>query len=479
MGPILFALVFFLPSGSGLSAASKAAAAAGLWMAVWWTTGAVPLALTSLLPLAVYPLFGILKIEDTAKRYADLNIFLFMGGFMLALAMQKSGLHKRIALMVICAVGEGRRRMLGGFLVATALISMWVSNTATCLMVLPIGLAVISKLSDSGRKDLNGFDTALMLAIGYASSIGGIGTLIGSPPNMILVGQAKNLLPHLPEIGFMSWFLFSAPLAAVFLLITWIYLSLSLVRATPQFIFNHGMIRQELVGLGKASSAEKRVAIIFFMTVLGWVFRTDIQIGDFRLPGWATLLNLKGTHDAAVAMVATLLLFTVSSGSFKGDRLMNWQWAKKIPWEVLILFGGGFALAESFQSTGLAQWIAGGFLGLKGIPVFWLVLCLCLATTFLSELMSNTAQVMLLLPILAASSASLGVHPLYLMVPATLASSLAFMMPVGTPPNAIIFSSGHVTIPQMAKAGLVLNVMGAIWITIYTMLFLNEFFILT
>ncbi len=471
--------MLFLPAGSGLDTSSKAAAATGLWMAVWWITGAVPLAATSLLPLILYPLLGILSIQDTAKRYVDPNIFLFMGGFMLALAMQKSGLHKRIALMVICAVGEGRRRMLGGFLVATALISMWVSNTATCLMVLPIGLAVISKLSEGGRIDLKGFDVALMLAIAYASSIGGMATLIGSPPNMILVGQAKNLLPHLPEIRFVSWFFFAAPLAAVFLLMTWIYLSLSLVQATCPVVSNRGMMRQELVGLGEASSAEKRVAALFFLTVLGWVFRTDMQIGDFRLPGWATLLNLKGAHDAAVSMITAVLLFTLPSGAFKADRLLNWEWARKIPWEVLILFGGGFALAESFQSTGLAHWMAGAFIGLKGVPLFLLILCLCLAATFLSELMTNTAQVTILLPILAASSASLGVHPLYLMIPATLASSLAFMMPVGTPPNAIVFGSGYVTLPQMAKAGFVLNILGAIWITVYTMLFLKNLFMLT
>ncbi len=478
-GLLLFVVVAWIPESASFGARPKMAAAAALWMAVWWVTEAVALALTSLIPLVIYPVFNVLNIGETAKKYIDPNIFLFMGGFMLALAMQKSELHKRIALLVISAIGEGRRRMLGGFLAATALISMWVSNTATCLMILPIGLAVVSKLSDGGRRDLQGFDAALMLAIAYASSIGGVATLIGSPPNMILAGQVKNLFPELPEIGFVNWFFFAAPMAFGFLLLTWLYLSLVLVKRSSDHDLGKGTIRQELKNLGKVSSAEIRVACIFFLTVIGWIWRVDIQIGSFKLPGWPTLLHLKGTHDAAISMLAALFLFITPSGASKRDRLLDWKWAKKIPWGVLILFGGGFALAESFQSTGLAEGIAGGFLVLEEVPLFWFVLILCLAATFLSELMSNTAQVMLMIPILAATSKSLGVHPFCLMMPATMAASLAFMMPVGTPPNAIVFGSGHVSIPQMARTGFFLNLLGAVWIACYSFAFLKHAFILT
>ncbi len=470
LGVVLFAIVLFLPVPEGLSVEGKRAAAVALLMAVWWISESLPIAATALVPLALYPLLSIMSMPETAERYADPVIFLFMGGFMLALAMQKWDLHKRIAFFVIALVGGGLRRMLFGFMLATFLISMWVSNTATAVMILPIAIAVTQELGLAETKGREtGFRIALMLAIAYAASIGGLGTLIGSPPNMIFAGQAKALLPGSAEIDFTRWFLFGFPVALGFLLITWAYLAIVVARGAPKINTNRELIREKLKTLGPCSRGELSVMIVFGLTVIAWITRENISAGSFTLPGWTNLLGLKGVHDGTVAIAAALVLFITPVSFKKREFLLDWNWAAKIPWEVLLLFGGGFALAESFQMTGLAAWLGKGFGFLNGLPLPLLLFILCAATTFLSELMSNTAQITMMLPVLAAAAPTLGVHPYLLMIPATFAASLAFMMPVGTPPNAIVFGSGYLTIPQMAKTGFILNLLGALWITFMTL----------
>jgi sodium-dependent dicarboxylate transporter 2/3/5 len=465
------------PSAGGLSVEAKRAAAIAVLMAVWWITECLPIGATALVPLALYPLLSIMNAADTARRYADPTIFLFMGGFMIALAMQKWGLHKRLALFVIAAVGGGPRRMLGGFLFATAFISMWVSNTATAMMMLPIAMAVVQQLSfpDEGG-GAKRYRMAVMLSIAYASSIGGVATLIGTPPNMIFAGQARALLPEMPEVSFLQWFSFAFPLAFGFLLIAWAYLAFIVARGVPRAAADKQWVIGQLRALGPWSKGEAGVMAVFVLTALAWITRESVTIGSFVLPGWADVLQLEGVHDGTVAIIAGLLLFLTPVDLAKGDFLLDWEWAKKLPWEILLLFGGGFALAESFQVTGLASWIGGGFHFLQHLPRVWLILILCLATTFLSELMSNTAQTTMMMPVLAAASATLGFHPYLLMVPATIACSMAFMMPVGTPPNAVVFGSGQVTIPQMAKAGFALNILGALWIVLMTFVLMGPVF---
>jgi len=470
LGIGLFGLVLLLPTPEGLTPEGQRAAAVAALMATWWMSEAVPIAVTALIPLALYPLLSVMNMKNTAAPYANPNIFLFMGGFMIAMAMQKWGLHRRLGLYVIAWVGGGARRMLLGFMIATALLSMWVSNTATTVMMLPIAMAVVEQFNldtanSSGR--LN-FGAALMLGIAYSASVGGVATLIGTPPNVIFAGQAKTLFPEFDDVGFVRWMLFALPLSVGFLFLVWAYVASALGRLPKESTTSREVIDHELAALGPWSRGERGVMAIFVLTALAWIGRADLQIGAITLPGWTTLFGLTGIHDGTVAMAAAILLFAIPVDFKKVDFLLDWAWAKKLPWQVLLLFGGGFALAESFRRTGLAAWLVTGLESFQGIPVIFLVLTTCLAVTFLTEVTSNTATASLLIPVLAAASTALNIHPYLLMIPATVSASFAFMMPVATPPNAIVFGSGYLTIPQMARAGFVLNVVGAFWITFIT-----------
>lgn len=479
VGIILFGLVLLLPTPEGLEPQAKRAAAVTLLMVTWWISEALPIAATALIPLALYPLLSIMDMKQVVVPYADPNIFLFMGGFMIAMAMQKWGLHKRLALYVITWVGGGPRRMLWGFMAATAFLSMWVSNTATTVMMLPIAVAVIEQmgLESISPEGKSRFGVALMLGIAYAASVGGVATLIGTPPNVIFAGQAKTLFPELGEVGFVRWMFYAFPLSVGFLIFVWVYLAFIIGHLSGRLMITQEVIQRELTDLGPWSRGERGVMIIFVLTVLAWIGRGDVQIGKIMLPGWTTLLGLQGIHDGTIAMMAALLLFAIpvrrsvtdkDAANPAMDFLLDWSWAKRLPWHVLLLFGGGFALAESFSSTGLDTWIGSKLELLQGIPTFLLVLVLCLGVTFLTEVTSNTATATMLMPILAAASVALGIHPYLLMIPATISASFAFMLPVATPPNAIVFGSGYLTIPQMAQTGFALNLMGAFWITLLT-----------
>lgn len=467
-GLLLFALCFLLPLPPGLSEQGRRAGAVSLLMAVWWVSEALPIAVTALLPLALYPLLSILGADETAKFYADANIYLFLGGFMLALAMQKCGLEKRIAFFLIRILGAGPRRLLAGFMLATAFISMWVSNTATAMMMLPIGLALLGHFEEGGKNSPDGlaeFKPALMLGIAYAASIGGVATLVGTPPNMIFAGQAKVLFPEIPPVQFLEWMILGFPLAAGFLGVSWAYLAFFVMRPVPQETRRAlNLSSSHLPDLGPMSRAECRVAVLFLLTVAGWVTRGDMEVGAFFFRGWAGRLGLSGIHDGTIAMAAAVLLFTLPSGAGK-EKLLDWNVAKEIPWGVLLLFGGGFALAGSLEKSGFASWMAGGFEAFKGFPFFGFLLILNVGTVFASELMSNAAQVTMMMPVLAGAAKTLAIHPYWLMMPATIATSLAFMMPSGTAPNAIIFGSGYVSMRQMAQTGFVLNLLAALWVT--------------
>jgi sodium-dependent dicarboxylate transporter 2/3/5 len=450
-------------------------AACALLMAVWWLTEAIPLAVTALLPLLLFPFFGLMTARDAALPYADPNVFLFMGGFMIAIAMQRHNLHKRIALTIIHLIGISPKKIVLGFMIATAFLSMWISNTATAMMMLPIGIAVVEHIKDqtsednriAGKSAVSNLGTALMLGIAYASSIGGVGTLIGTPPNIVFAGMVHKLFPDIPAVNFIDWMVIGFPIVVVFLPLTWLYLVyIAAPVAAARAPGNRDIIREELNELGVMSRGELLTLIVFCLTALGWIFRKDILVGNFRIPGWSNILGIESfVHDGTVALLGAMLLFVIPTNFRKGEFLLNWEWAKKIPWGILLLFGGGFALAAGFQESGLDYWIGNLFGRIHYGSVLILIISVCLLLTFLTEITSNTATITMMLPVLAAMSLAMHIHPFLVMIPATLSTSFAFMMPVATPPNAIVFGSNYIKMGDMARAGIVLNFIGMLLVT--------------
>ncbi len=435
---------------SGLATAWSVAAgqpAAASWTvlvtvlcAVWWMTEALPLPATALLPLAVFPVVGVLTPEDVASAYGNSMILLFLGGFILSRGMESSGAHQRIALQMMQLFGGSGRRLVFGFMAAAALLSMWISNTATALMLLPVALAVVHG-ADNPRLAM-----ALLLAVAYGSSIGGLGTPIGSPPNLVFLKVYEQSTGT--AIGFLQWMSYGMPVVLLFLPLAAWWLSRH-VRAGDQV---------SLPPPGSWTAAERRVLLVFALTALGWVTRTD------PFGGWSQWWNLPGANDASVALLGALLLFILPNG--RGERLLDWESAVTLPWGMLILFGGGIAIAKAFAESGLSDVLGAAFAGLQHLPVLLMVVLVAALVTALTELNSNTATAVLLLPVLAAAALSLGVDPLLLMLPATLSASCAFMLPVATPPNAIVFGSGQVPIQVMVREGLVLNLLGLIIISV-------------
>ena len=456
LGPALFVLVLVAPTGA-LQGDAKRVAAATLWMAVWWVTEAAPLAATSMLPLVLFPLLEVRRVSAVAPNYADHIIFLFLGGFVLALAVERSGLHRRLALAVLTNVGASPRRLVWGFLIATAVLSMWLSNTATALMMLPIAGGVATRVGHPGTP------TRLFLAVAYGASVGGIGTLVGTPPNLVLAGMAPSLVPDLPPLTFGQWMLFGVPLVIIFLPVVGLLLS----RGLPRRVAADPGLREERARLGAMGVRERRVAALFALTALAWVTRSDLSFGVVTVPGWSSLLpDPKLVSDAVPAVAAALLATLLPAGENGGRRLLSWDEIRHgVPWGVLLLFGGGFALADAVHASGLEGWLADSLHGLSVLPLPLIVLSICLITTFATELTSNTATATLLMPVLAALAGVLAVPPYLLMVPATVSASCAFMLPVATPPNAIVIGSGHVSTQDLFRAGIWLNLVGAVVIT--------------
>ncbi len=472
IGPAVFLLILVAPIPS-LATPAQAVLAVAALMAIWWLSEALPLAATALLPLVLFPILSVKSTAATAPSYMNRNILLFMGGFFIAMAMQRWNLHRRIALFIVNRVGTGGRRLVLGFMIATAALSMWISDTATAMMMLPIVLAVILEISPPGRREdesveveTSAADTesdpepsvsaeeadatasALLLGIAYAALIGGIATLVGTPPNIVLAGTFSTLYPDAPPIGFFQWMMVGLPLTIVFLPTAWFYEALDRQRRE----------------LGPLSRGELGTGIIFVLTAIGWVWRADLNLGFMTISGWSTLLGLEGVSDATVAIGAALLLFAIPTDLKKGHFLLDWQWAVRIPWGVLILFGGGIALAGGFADTGLASWVGERLQVLGKIPVLLMVLLVCVLMTFLTEITSNTATATVFMPVMGATAVALQADPLLLMIPATMSASCAFMLPVATPANAIVFGSGRITLPEMARAGFAMNWIGAILI---------------
>jgi len=475
LGLPLFLFLLWPALTPGLSEAGRRLLATSGLMAFWWITEAIPIPATALLPLCLFPLLGILPMAEVARNYGDENVFLFLGGFLIALAMQKWNLHRRLALHIVRLIGTAPRRLVLGFMCATGFISMWISNTATAMMMYPIALAVILQLTtqehDSpatrDQQPVNNFRTCMMLAVAYAASIGGMGTIIGTPPNLIFVSAAENFFPAAPRVNFLQWMAFGVPLVLVFIPLAWFLLTRLLFPVTGD-LFSGGkdLIDAEIKKLGRMSAGERGVLIIFLLTALAWIFRVDLKLDFATIPGWASRLGIQDkVSDAAIAMMAGTILFVIPTNFRRGEFLMDWGTAVKIPWGILLLFGGGIAMSAGFKATGLSTWLGERLTLLGALPTPALIAVICLLVTFLSELTSNTATATIFMPIMAATAQALHLHPFLLMVPAALAASSGFMLPVATPPNAIAFASGYITVPQMARAGFWLNLIGVILIT--------------
>ncbi len=468
-GPLLALFVYsYLGSVDTLTPEAAKTGAIATLMAVWWMTEAVPLPITSLLPLILFPLGGILKLEAAAPSYANKYIFLFMGGFMIARAVEKWNLHRRIALLTVSVVGTQPTRLVAGFMLATAGLSMWISNTAATVMMLPIGLSLVTLLSEqlqqadrrSGAAGKN-FATCMMLGIAYASSIGGMATLVGTPTNLFLAGFASA---NDISIGFGRWMLFAMPLSALLLVVTWWLLTrIVFPIRVKRLEGSHDLIRTELTKLGQVSRGEWTVLIVFAMTALAWVFREPLTKTSWLVELLPVIAKL---DDTIIALIGLLALFLIPVNFRKREAALDWDTAVNIPWGVLLLFGGGFCLAEAVESSGLAKWI-GTRVEVLDLSSFALMVVVVTLVVFLTELTSNTPTAATFLPILYGVAQSIGVDPMLFLVPATLAATCAFMLPVATPPNAIVFGSGHVEIRSMVKAGMWLNLVSIVLISLW------------
>lgn len=473
LGPTLFILTLLFFSPEGLSSEGKGILAGTIWMAVWWMTEAIPIPATALLPIILFPLTGGMEISPTTSAYGSDTIFLFMGGFILALAMERWNLHKRIAINIISVMGTNTDRIVLGFMVATGFLSMWISNTATAMMMVPIGLAIIYQVSDALKNDPKvdttpenfSFGKALMLGIAYSASLGGMATLIGTPPNAILAATVNELFGF--RISFASWMLFGVPFAWTFIILAWLYLTKVAFKFEIKTLpGGRKIIDEEKTKLGKASYEEKVVFAIFLLAALSWITRTFL-INEYVNPN---------IDDAIIAIAAALILFIIPSKNKKGDHLMNWKAAVKLPWGILLLFGGGLAIAAGFTSSGLSTWIGSQLTALEGVSLIVIILAVTTLVIFLTEITSNTATATMMYPIMASLALALNFHPLVLMIAAGLAASCAFMLPVATPPNAVVFGSGYLRIPDMAKAGFMLNLLGIVLVTV-TVFFLVPLFL--
>ena len=477
LGLILSTLVYSVMPG-GVEHGAKLTAAVAVLMAVWWMTEALPIAATSLLPLVAFPVFGSeVEMKEVGASYGNPIIFLFLGGFLIALAMQRWNLHRRIALITLSIMGDRPGPMIAGFMIATGFVSMWVSNTATAVMMLPIGISVLMIVSkvvggaitdtdtsaDSENPDTaeddtglgavvkSNFGTALMLGIAYAASIGSLGTIIGTPPNLFLVGYLKE--NHDISIGFGQWMLVGVPLAIVMMVIAWFLLVKVLFKPEIDHIpGGRELIREELAKLGPMSTGEKLVLSMFVLAAVSWI----------SLP---LIFEEPPISDEGIAMAIGLLLFLIPGGANRGVRLLDWDTAEKLPWGVLLLFGGGLALSAQFSSSGLTEWIGKSTSGLGVLPTILVVAIFAAIILFLTELTSNTATAATFIPVVGGVAMGLNLDPLLLTIPVALAATCAFMLPVATPPNAVAYGSGYVTVAQMVKGGLWLNVIGIVLVT--------------
>ena len=514
LGPAVFLAVLTMPSPEGLNPAAQRLLAVTLWMAVWWVTQAIPIAATSLLPLALFPLLGIQSAKTVSQSYLGDSSFLYLGGFIIALGIERWGLHRRLALLTVNATGTSPGQIVLGFMLATFGLSMWISNTATTLLMLPIALALLKSLDQlpleeavtpgetipssapsrgpsigpaidrhtgpATDRHFKHLALALTLGIAYSASIGGLSTLVGTPTNLAFVDIWNKSFPGQPAVSASQWMLTWTPFGFVFLICSWQILIFGLQAPAGFDQFDRSYFRCKLRELGPMSLAECLMLMLFVATAFLWLFRTDFTFGDWVLVrGWGSLIaawlvslgvpaekSLEYVSDGTVAMLVAILMFFIPVSRSRGGHvkyLMDWQTTSRIPWGILLLFGGGFAIAGGFESTKLSEWVGSVFNTLaEGQPTWVLVVAVCILLTFLTEFTSNVATVNTVLPIIAAASVALGIDPRLLMIPATVSASCAFMLPIGTPPHAIVFGTGRIRMSQMAGYGLIMNILGVI-----------------
>ncbi|QJD58713.1 DASS family sodium-coupled anion symporter [Pseudomonas sp. gcc21] len=453
LGPLLLVMTLVLPAPTGMSIEAWHALGLMLLLATWWSTEAIAIPATSLLPICLIPALGLGTVSQATAPYANPIIFLFMGGFVLGLAMQRWNLHKRIALVTLIAVGGQPKRQVAGFMIATAFLSMWVSNTATTIMMLPIGLSVISMMGNEGSEPIRRYASNLLLAIAYAASVGGIATLIGTPPNALLAAYLAET--HDIQVGFAQWMLIGVPVSFTMLLVVWWMLTRKDFGLDSESANSSTLLKEQLAELGPMRKGEKLVAVVFLLTALSWIFQPVLS--ETLIP-WL--------NDTVIAIAAALVMFLIPVDTRNRVFLMDWDSAQKMPWGVLLLFGGGLALASVITSSGLAVWIAESMSIMSVLPIIAMVILITMVIIFLTEVTSNTATAAAFLPLLGALAVGQGVSPILFAVPAAIAASCAFMMPVATPPNAIVFGSGHIKIGEMIRAGFALNLAGVAIVTV-------------
>ena len=453
LGVAVFVAFLVIPAPADLEPEAWHTAGVGLLMAIWWISEAIPIPATSLLPLVLFPLLEVGTMEQAAAPYANPLIFLFMGGFIIALAMERWDLHRRVALQVLGRVGTSQRAIIGGFMLVAAFMSMWVSNTATAVMMLPIAISVVEVSEKGGAAEGKGFAIALFLSVAYACSIGGVGTLIGTPPNAFLAGFMAE--SYGVEVGFAQWMMFGVPVTIVGLSVAYLVVTRFLFPvSTEKRPEQASLIKRELSDMGVLSTPEQRVGLVFLLVATLWITRPLLEG------------VVPGLTDAGIAIFGAVVLFLIPAGADKGVFLMDWDTAKGLPWDVLVLFGGGLSLASAIMRTGLAEWIGAALSGVEVLPIIVGILILSGVTILLTELTSNTATAAAFLPITASVAIGIGEDPFLFVLPVALAASCAFMLPVATPPNAIVYGSGRITIPQMAKAGIWLNILFTVIITV-------------
>lgn len=460
LGPLVFLAMMFAGQWQDvMDPVAWRTAAVGLWMAIWWATEAIPVPVTAFLPIVIFDPLGIASIREAAVPYANPIIYLFLGGFLMALALERWNLHRRIALAILDRTGTDGRRLIGGFMLVCAMLSMWMTNTSTTMMLLPIVLSVIGVIGDNmpelPQQSQDNFRIAMLLGLAYAASIGGLATLVGTPPNALLIGYlAEN---YGIEISFARWMAVGIPVTAIMLPVAWFLLTRFLY---PVNVPASRAVREHLhelrESLGPMTQPEKRVAVVFCLVVLSWLSRRPVT-------EW---LGLTGVSDAGIVMTAAVLLFLLPSGDATRPRLMTWEQTTRLPWGVLVLFGGGLSLAAAVSNSGLALWLGESLALLNAFGLVALVIASVALVIFLTELTSNLATTATLLPVMGAIAVQAGLPPLYLTVPITIAASCAFMLPVATPPNAIVFATGQISIPQMVRAGLLLNLIGIVIVTL-------------
>lgn len=457
LGPVAFFYILFFFQAEGLNASAKGVLATVAWVGIWWITEAIPIYVTALLPLILFPLSGGLSLSETATSFGHKYIFLYMGGFILAIAIEKWNLHKRIALTIINLIGTNVINIILGFMLSTAFLSMWISNTAATVIILPIAMAIVTQLNDNPETEVNEnriFGKALMLGIAYSASIGGISTLIGTPTNLVLAGVVQTTFGK--EITFSEWFVLGFPIAICLLFLCWYYLThFAFSFKQKEFPGGRKEIALRLKALGKLGYEEKMVLVVFAITAFAWIARSFL------------LQKLVPAMDDTIIAMATVIILFLLPTSKKGKNLLSWEDAVKLPWGILLLFGGGLTLAVGFDQSGLALWIGERMSALEVLPFVLLLLVLIAIVNFMTEITSNIATTAILLPVLVSLAPVLNVHPYYLMIAATLAASCAFMLPVATPPNAVVFGAGYLEMQDMVKKGFWLNILSIVLLTIF------------